>query len=328
MRISPFDAVTAAPDEAAAYAALVASSRADATPDGLRQPEAYVLNRLRHRGTDDVTHVLTAGDAGAVEVSWREAPDNRDRAFVTVDVPRERHSDDVVHALLRAAAEVAGASGRTILQVDAPVDSPLDGWLRGLGLVPGSVEQHNVTRVRSLDRADIAALAGDVPDGYELVTFDRSCPDDLLEACARLANTMNTAPRDDLTMEDWTFSPDTIRRWEDTLIRRGQTRWTAIARSVSTGELAGYNEVVVRPDFPAAVENEDTAVAIPHRGHGLGLWVKAINVLRVIDETDAVCIETWNAASNDHMLRVNRRLGFVCEHLWHSYELPAAKVLS
>ena len=49
--------------------------------------------------------------------------------------------------------------------------------------------------------------------------------------------------------------------------------------------------------------------------------------LRAMNETDAQCISTWNAASNAHMLRVNRRLGFVCEHLWHSYEIEAPKLL-
>jgi len=66
------------------------------------------------------------------------------------------------------------------------------------------------------------------------------------------------------------------------------------------------------------------AVAIPHRGHGLGLWVKALNLLRLTDERPLVQrVSTWNAASNDHMIRVNRALGFVCEHEWETWELRA-----
>ena len=329
MHISPFDPHTASAAECAAYASLVAEARVDATPDGLRQPAAYVLNRLRNRSADDVTRIWTAdGDAGAVEMSWREAPDNRDRAWLTVDVPAARHSDDAVLALLREAAASAAPDGRTLLNVDTPAESALDAWVSGQGGKLGSVEQHNVVRLRSVSREDVAALAAAVPAGYELVAFDDACPDDLMESLARLADTMNTAPRDDLTMEDWTYSPETLRRWEDGLARRGHTLWTVCARSVETGELAGFNQLVVRPDYAEVVENEDTAVAVAHRGHGLGLWIKAVNLLRVLDEQpQALCVETWNAASNEHMLRVNRRLGFVCEHLWHSWELPVAAVL-
>jgi hypothetical protein len=39
-------------------------------------------------------------------------------------------------------------------------------------------------------------------------------------------------------------------------------------------------------------------------------------------------VTTWNAASNDHMLRVNRRLGFVCEHRWEDWEIPVAALVS
>jgi GNAT superfamily N-acetyltransferase len=331
--ITPFDPAVAPDAECAAYASLVASARLDATPDGLRQPAAYVLNRLRNQGADNVTHLWTAGPpadpAGAAELTWRESPDNRDRAFLTVDVPPSRHSPDVVAAVVGAAAASSAAAGRPLLHVDTPAGSALDAWVAERGATLGSVEEHNVVRLRSVSHDDVAALAGDVPDGYELVAFDGLCPDELMEPFARVAATMNTAPLDDLTMEDWTYSPDTIRNWADGLARRGHTLWTVCARSLSTGELAGFNQVVVRPDYPEVVENEDTAVAVPHRGHGLGLWLKAVNLLRVLDEApEASCIETWNAASNAHMLRVNRRLGFVCEHVWHSWELPAAAVLA
>jgi hypothetical protein len=34
-------------------------------------------------------------------------------------------------------------------------------------------------------------------------------------------------------------------------------------------------------------------------------------------------VSTWNAASNDHMLRVNHRLGFECHGLFEAYEISA-----
>jgi len=49
-----------------------------------------------------------------------------------------------------------------------------------------------------------------------------------------------------------------------------------------------------------------------HRGHGLGLRLKAATALRVMDELPEVtAVRTWNAASNE--LAVIRRLGYVVD---------------
>ena len=329
MRIEQFDPVAADEADALAYAGLIAAARASSTPEGLRQPAEYVLNRLRNMPPDHITSIWTAwdGDAlvGAVELFWWEMPTNRNRAWVHFDVPA--YSEEVVSTLGAVAAGHATAHGRTLLNVETPRDSELDAWVSQRGGKLGSVEEHNVTRLASLDRSDIAALAAARPEGYELLSFDTRCPDDLVEPYVTLIESMNDAPRDDLTMEDWTFTPEKVRMWEDGIVARGHTCWTVIARSMETGELAGFNQLVVHPEWPEMIQNEDTAVTEKHRGHGLGLWVKAVNLLRVLDERpEAVCVETWNAASNTHMLRVNRRLGFACEHVWNSWELDASAV--
>jgi RimJ/RimL family protein N-acetyltransferase len=48
-----------------------------------------------------------------------------------------------------------------------------------------------------------------------------------------------------------------------------------------------------------------------HRGSGLGLWVKAEMLRRLrADRPDVTEIETRNSVANDHMWRINDRLGF------------------
>ena len=55
----------------------------------------------------------------------------------------------------------------------------------------------------------------------------------------------------------------------------------------------------------------DTAVVPAHRGHGLGLALKAAMVDWLQQEHAPVReIETNNAEDNAHMLRVNEELGF------------------
>jgi GNAT superfamily N-acetyltransferase len=314
----------------APYCSLVAEASADRSPAGLRPTPAYVLTRLRRNAPHKRVAVLVAGElacpAGAVEVTWVEAADNRDRAWVWFGLPPGA-PDEVTAALARAAAAFAAAEGRDVLMVDVPAGSPLHAWVDAHGGRRGGVEEHNVLLLRDASRADLAAFALP-PEGYEAVRFEGAPPEDLLLPFTRLTAVMNDAPRDDLTQEDAVMTPERVRGWFAGVAARGHLVSTAVARHVATGELAAYNEVIHRTDWPQVVENADTGVVRAHRGHGLGLFVKAVNLLRVLDLPDVVCVETWNARSNEHMVRVNRRLGFRCEHEWVSYEVPAAALLA
>lgn len=324
MRIEPFDPVNADEATALAYCALLHETATASFPDGLLPPPEHLLNTVRNVSDDHRTFTWLGYDGDAAvalaELSWWEAPDNRDRGWL-YPAALPAYAEDAIAAFLPALAETMRAHGRSLFNVDVPQGHPLASWMAVRGGRRGSVEQHNVWRSADADVDDLKALTT-VPDGYEVFSFDDACPDDLLEPYTRLVDTMNTAPRDDLTMEDWSYTPDRIRRWEEGLARRGHTIWTVVAREVETGELAAFNQLVVRPEWPEVVENEDTAVAVPHRGRGLGLCIKATNLLRVLTERpETRAVETWNAASNAHMLRVNRRLGFVCEHVWESWEI-------
>jgi hypothetical protein len=323
--IDPFDPVTAGDATALAYCDLLAVSRVGTHPDGFQPPPAHVLNKLRVSQEVSRRRIWLARSGGevtgAVEASWEDVEDNRDRAYLDHDL--RSFSPALVDALLVPAAAALAAEGRTSLVVNVAPDGPMEALLAARGGTRGSVEQHNVTALDRLDRADLAALAGAVPAGYELLSLDGPCPDDLLEPYTVLASTMNTAPRDDLTEEDAVYTTARVRDWEHTVARRGWDTWTVVAREVATGAFAAYTQLVLAPEWPEVAQQEDTAVTIPHRGHGLGLWLKAVNLLRVLDERPAVRrVETWNAASNDHMLRVNRRLGFALEHTWHAWEVP------
>ena len=46
-----------------------------------------------------------------------------------------------------------------------------------------------------------------------------------------------------------------------------------------------------------------------HRGHGLGLAIKAHNLRLCASVNPTTRVYTWNAAENTHMRDINRRLG-------------------
>ena len=84
-----------------------------------------------------------------------------------------------------------------------------------------------------------------------------------------------------------------------------------VARHRQSGELAGHTVVTVDGEQPWRGIQEDTSVTASHRGHRLGLLMKA-DMCRwlVTVEPELRTVDTWNAASNDHMIAVNERLGY------------------
>lgn len=95
--------------------------------------------------------------------------------------------------------------------------------------------------------------------------------------------------------------------------RKQMTDYTTAVRHIPSGELVGYTELIVRRAATAAVQ-EDTWVSSAHRGHRLGMLMKAANMLWATDQTQMggqmrVCI-SFNADSNTHMWAINEALGY------------------
>src|SRR5205823_5758149 len=96
-----------------------------------------------------------------------------------------------------------------------------------------------------------------------------------LDAYVAHMEVMNTAPRDELDMEDWLESPERyIEDWarNDAL---GDHGWTLCARHDPTGELAGFTEVYFADWMGDLAWQGNTGVDPGHRDKGLGRWLKA-----------------------------------------------------
>jgi hypothetical protein len=59
------------------------------------------------------------------------------------------------------------------------------------------------------------------------------------------------------------------------MARRGTERWTILAVDRESGAIAGLTELFLPAHDTWLVEQGDTGVLAPHRGHGLGRWLKA-----------------------------------------------------
>ena len=90
-----------------------------------------------------------------------------------------------------------------------------------------------------------------------------------------------------------------------------RTVYRMVARHRSTGELVGHTLVGVSVQHPWHAWQLDTSIVGRHRGHRLGLLVKA-EMLCWLGEVEPQLhrLDTGNAASNAHMIGINETLGY------------------
>src|SRR5207302_8419424 len=108
--------------------------------------------------------------------------------------------------LHRPPVEAATGDERTVLNAWTDVEGAGAEFCVSLGMEKRSIERRSRLLTAEIDRTMIhewIARAADRAADYALVGFDDRCPDDMLESFVSLTDVMNTAPRDDLDMEDW-----------------------------------------------------------------------------------------------------------------------------
>jgi GNAT superfamily N-acetyltransferase len=242
--------------------------------------------------------------------SW----DNPELAWVGVKVlPSLRgrgHGAQGLDFLLARAAE----DGRTKIGSDAWDGNPGEAFLERRGFTRASQAINRRQHLAEVSFDDVTKLydeAVEAASAYELVRVVGRTPDELMPAVAAMSAAINDAPLDDLDIEDEVFPPERIAAYEVAQLASGGRLYRLLARHRATGELAGHTVVAVEVARPGIGHQHDTTVVRAHRGHRLGLLLKAGMILWLADaEPQLETVSTWNAESNDHMIGVNERLGY------------------
>ncbi len=240
--------------------------------------------------------------------------DNRHVADIDVTVDPSDRRRGLGRRLFEAGVERATADGRTLVIASTWDGTPGVGFAKAMGLDRASEEVRRDQDLWGTDPDRLEALAAEAARShadYEIVPVGYPTPDELLDDVCRLTASMNDAPTDDLDVEDEVFTPQRIRAFERAQSAHDRRMYRMIARHRGTGELAGHTIVTVDALQPWRAAQLDTSVLREHRGRRLGLALK-IAMLRLLAarEPQARLIETWNAASNDHMIAVNAALGY------------------
>jgi len=159
-------------------------------------------------------------------------------------------------------------------------------------------------------RADSEASAG---SDYRYIEWTGDTPEQYLTAMAELSARMATdAPSADMDIDEEVWDAARVRDRDARLRAGGLTQVWAVAEHIPSGELVAMSGLEVSDNLDMAVNQADTLVRADHRGHRLGMLVKAGNLQqlrRVFPDRGVVA--TFNAEENRPMLQVNEDLGFV-----------------
>lgn len=310
--ISDFDP-RSAPEEdlRACHDVGVASDEADGRPGPPPTYEASVrrLNMpltvygpCRHLAVRDGTRLIGLGLVGL------PTAENTGIGFVEVEVHPQWRRQGVGTAFLRELVARIRSDGRSTVFCGGVLD-PGAGWPFASAL--GFKEVQRIV-LQSLDIPTANRSAWDLPvaSGYRLTRWTGHAPDELVASFALARQAIEDAPEGDTTFEQPTWTVDRVRAGEDNHRQRNIEQRVVVAVHEDTNAVVGLTEIEVRPDAVAAMQM-DTAVLAGHRGHGLGVAMKA-GLLRqlLVERPEVVRINTTTDATNKHMIAVNHTLGY------------------
>jgi GNAT superfamily N-acetyltransferase len=223
--------------------------------------------------------------------------------------------------LLSTVTDAARGAGCRSMVTEVTAGTPGEGFLAARDFTP--VLRLTWLRLALEETPEQIGRLPDVPHaGYRLTAWDGVVPDELAAPLARARAATAGMLTGGLDLGDDVWDEARVRAAAEAVAGRGEHLVTVAAVSDADGEVAGWTELVLPADRSGRAQQYDTTVLPAHRGHGLGLWLKAAMLRRVRSRHPGITeIQADNADENRHMLAVNTALGFRPRHRTVKYRL-------
>lgn len=337
MQIQPFDPRQATDREIAALNVFGNRLRIERSPDDPPRPLDEEIQRIRNIPGFAVIHGWIVWDDNGSrliargDVNFPQVEQNRHALEFDIEVLPEYRRRGIGRTLLGHLVEATEREDRTLMIGGTESTIPAgEAFMRRIGATMGLPMQINQLDLRDLSRDLIPlwqARAKERAAGFEMLLWTDDVPEEHIEAYLQVVEAMNRAPRGDLRVEDWHWTPEQFRQWQQAEKAKGGERWTMIAVEKATGAFAGFTEVSWHPNRPDLLGQGATAVLEPYQNLGLGRWLKAAMLEKVLRERPQVKrIRTGNAFVNEPMLKINRELGFKPYRSRYFWQIEVAQV--
>jgi GNAT superfamily N-acetyltransferase len=265
-----------------------------------------------------------AGEQAGCYLLRLPVKENVTLAMVILQVPPGRRRAGIGSQLLAHCAGRARRAGRVRMGGEARDGSAGAAFAQAAGAHAGIAEVNRILHIDSDLPARLGRLRAEAEAkavGYSLLSWFGATPGKYLEEVARLNNAMIDAPRDE-GVQATRWDGQRVAEQEEHALAHGLRFRTVAARHDATGELAALTQLCTDDGTPGWAFQQITAVAKEHRGHRLGLLVKAANLQQLTgDDPGARRILTGNAGANKYMIAINEMLGFRVSDQYREWSL-------
>ncbi|MFD5631339.1 GNAT family N-acetyltransferase [Streptomyces sp. NPDC127072] len=235
--------------------------------------------------------------------------------------PHERRRG-VGGLLLDTAVAAARSEGRRSLLAQARDGSPGDLFLAARGFHRVLALTYARLPLPDVDQARLAEMVHLPHPGYELTHWDGAVPAALARSFAASRRAMDDMPMEGTDYGSVVWDVERVLSAAQVIAGRGESLHTVAVVDSSDGSIVGFSELVVPGDGRGDGQHYGTGVLPEHRGHGLGLWMKAESIRRAhLRHPGLTGLLTDTADSNAPMLRINDTLGYLPTHKAVEYQL-------
>ncbi|MBN2461466.1 MAG: GNAT family N-acetyltransferase [Candidatus Cloacimonetes bacterium] len=251
--------------------------------------------------------------------------ENRHIAYVNIQVGKNYRQKGIGKALLQHVVEKIQNDGIEIIDF-MTVNKPKAGsiFLHRMGAQIGQTNHINQLEIADLDYTlmdNWITRGRQANRDFQLEFWKNEYPEDRIAAYVKLYNEFwNSVPMDELEYRWENISEKWLRDSLRAILAKGWEYWLLVARNKVNSELAGFTTLIYTGYRRDLMNQDDTGVAERYRNRGLGRWLKAVMIKKLILEKPYIrIVRTENALSNGPMLRINQEMGFrnyLTEEIW------------